>query len=117
MQIKTTPEKEFQFAYLAPDDALLPKMTLGTSDGEDLGDRLPRKREVDWRRLQQPAVLCEMLNACLKDLDLKYTLTEEEVAAVGVKATELMLCTMYTGCDPSLSGPPGGPPHAARIKI
>ena len=92
-------------------------MTLGTSDGEDLGDRLPRKREVDWRRLQQPAVLCEMLNACLKDLDLKYTLTEEEVAAVGVTVTELMLCTMYTGCDFPLSGSVKGPPHVARIKI
>ena len=82
-QIKTTPCEEFNFAYLAPGDSALPAATLGTKDGEDLGPRLPRKREIDWRELGNPATLCALLNKCLRDLGLKYTLTVEEVRPDG----------------------------------
>ena len=78
-QIKTTPKDEFDFAYLSPNDPALPLATLGTSNGKNLGLRLPRKREIDWRELEKPETMCRLLNACLQDLGIKYSLTLDEV--------------------------------------
>ena len=88
-----------------PDDDSLPLATLGMKDGVDLGSRLPRKREIDWRELRNPATLCKLLNQCLQDLGIKYELTTEEVENLNVTAVELMLCTMYTGCVRVLTAP------------
>ena len=109
-QIKATPKEEFDFAYLAPDDPALPAATLGTKNGEDLGPRLPRKREIDWRKLADIAILTELLNSCLRNLGLDYTLTEDEVKEIGTSAIELMLCTMYTGSAPTHCHPPTSVP-------
>ena len=100
-QIDATPRDEYMFAYLDPDDEGLPKATLGIRTEGDksipLGSRLPRKREIDWRRLGDVETLRGLLNECLKSLDLTYTLTVEEVQALNITTIELMLCTMYTG--------------------
>ena len=96
-RITTTPREEFDYAYLEPNDPKLPALTLGERHRRSLGKRLDIKKDIHWKVLADPEKLCERINVFLKDLELDYDLTVEEVKDANIWSVELMLITMYTG--------------------
>ena len=72
--VTTTPRVEHAFAFLEPDHPDLPDVSFGVDPhtGADLGSRRARKREVDWRRMVDPVVLCMLINSALRSCGIGY---------------------------------------------
>ena len=89
--------------FAEPDSKTLPKLDLGrvTESGEnrELGDRLPRKREIHWRKITDPQMLNKMLNAEFQLLGFEEVVLDEvnDVSKLGITGPQLMALTLYTG--------------------